>query len=282
MIVAISNIRRDSDAQPRDHINMDVVREYAEALADGAAFPPVTVFFSGNAYWLADGWHRIMAHEALGLVDIDADVREGDRREAILHSVGANASHGYRRTNADKRRAVMTLVNDDEWSAWSDSEIARRCAVSHPFVGKIRPSLVTVTSEPQARTYTTKHGTVATMKTAAIGSRPRADDDRPVFDATPAGRDERPQPAAPVIQYDHAAAEVRNTAIDAIKALAEGPSPDAVLEAWSKSKGYGIPQATIDAALNWLTDFAAKYPSVEARRCAAVQAMRERNNHVAV
>jgi hypothetical protein len=177
----------------------------------------------------------------------------------------------------------MTLLADAEWAGWSDREIARRCAVGNVMVSRFRSEMpVSVPKEQIARTVE-RGGTVYTMNAGGINaSRPRADDDRPVFDATPSGREERPLPAAPVVQYDHAAAEVRNTAIDAIKALAEGPSPDAVLEAWSKSKGYGIPQATIDAAMNWLTDFAAKYPSVEARRCAAVQAMRERNNHVAV
>src|SRR4051812_21458719 len=92
---------------------------------------------------------------------------------AILYAVGANASHGLKRTNRDKRNAMMLLLKDPEWSAWSDWEISRICAVTHPFVGKIRASLVTVTSEPPAaRTYTTKHGTTATMKTANIGGKP--------------------------------------------------------------------------------------------------------------
>ncbi len=64
------------------------------------------------------------------------------------------------------RRAVLRLLNDGEWSQWSDREIARRCAVGKSFVGNLRASLATVDSE---RTYTTKHGTPAVMKTANIG-----------------------------------------------------------------------------------------------------------------
>ena len=30
-------------------------------------------------------------------------------------------------------------MNDEEWSQWSDSEIARRCAVNHKTVSKYRP-----------------------------------------------------------------------------------------------------------------------------------------------
>jgi hypothetical protein len=59
----------------------------------------------------------------------------------------------------------MKLLNDPEWSRWADSEIARNCAVTQPFVGKLRASLITVISEggstTGARTYTTKHGTTA-------------------------------------------------------------------------------------------------------------------------
>lgn len=65
---------------------------------------------------------------------------------------------------------MLRLLEDEEWSAWSDREIARRCAVSNNFVSSLRPSLSTVDSE---KTYTTKHGTTATMNTERIGRTPR-------------------------------------------------------------------------------------------------------------
>lgn len=82
---------------------------------------------------------------------------------------GANASHGLRRTNADKRRAVMALLNDAEWSAWSNVEIARRCNVSDMTVKRVRDELSPPQSGSDSRTYTTKHGTTATMNTTNIG-----------------------------------------------------------------------------------------------------------------
>jgi hypothetical protein len=90
--------------------------------------------------------------------------------EAVLFSVGANAAHGLRRTNEDKRRAVTVLLTDGEWREWADREIARRCGVDHRFVAHVKSSLGTVPSDE--RTYTTKHGTVATMQTANIGTKP--------------------------------------------------------------------------------------------------------------
>jgi len=99
-------------------------------------------------------------------------VREGGRRYAILFAVGANAAHGLKRSNRDKRTAVL-LLKDPEWSGWSDREIARRCTVSDRFVNGVRAALTpNIRSEP--RTYTTKHGTTATMTVSNIGAKPAA------------------------------------------------------------------------------------------------------------
>jgi phage N-6-adenine-methyltransferase len=168
----ISDIRNDGGTQSRDSLDAATVAEYADAMANGAAFPAVVVFYDGQSYWLADGFHRVAAAKQAGMAQIDADIRQGSRRDAILLSVGANSSHGLRRTNADKRRAVMTLLNDEEWSRWTDREIARRCAVSHDFVNRARKSSLSLNDSDEPRTYTTKHGTTATMNTGNIGRTP--------------------------------------------------------------------------------------------------------------
>lgn len=62
----------------------------------------------------------------------------------------------------------MTLLEDDKWGQWSDSDIARQCAVHQTTVMRMRESLMQSIGEakPTTRTYTTKHGTTATMKKA--------------------------------------------------------------------------------------------------------------------
>lgn len=75
--------------------------------------------------------------------------------------------------NADKRKAVIVLLNDAEWSGWSDREIAKRCHVSHMMVRITHSSLETVSSEePQQSTYTTKHGSKSTMDAAGQQRQP--------------------------------------------------------------------------------------------------------------
>lgn len=175
--INLKTIRIDGGTQSRVEISSEAVADYAEAIRGGAQMPPVVVFHDGADYWLADGFHRFHAHAAADRASIAAEVHAGTQRDAVLHSLGANAVHGLRRTNADKRKAVQTILGDQEWAKWSDHEVARRCGVSHMFVGTVRRSLETVSSEatPTARTYTTKHGTEAVMRTGNIGSAPKAE-----------------------------------------------------------------------------------------------------------
>lgn len=164
----LDKIRIDGGTQMRADLNEDVVSDYAQIVRDGGDFPPVVVFYDGSKHWLADGFHRHFAYQRAGAIEIPAEIRKGSKRDAILFSVGANASHGLRRTNADKRQAVETLLKDKEWSAWSDREIARACHVGHPLVASVRAD-VTGISSSESRAYTTRHGTPAVMNTANIG-----------------------------------------------------------------------------------------------------------------
>jgi len=122
-------------------MNLTVVQEYADAMAAGDEFPPVLLFQEGTTYWIGDGFHRCQAARQHGLDAIDAEVRPGTKRDAILASCGANADHGVRRTNEDKQQAVDRLLADEEWAQWANTEIARYCDVSHTFVGNRRSIL---------------------------------------------------------------------------------------------------------------------------------------------
>lgn len=134
----LNAIRIDGGTQSRVEINTEAVSDYAEAVKVGIEFPPVIVFHDGADYWLADGFHRFHAHSQAGKASIPAEIRNGTVRDAVLFSLGANCTHGLRRSNADKRKAVQTLLADAEWTKWSDRKIAEACGVGHPFVASLR------------------------------------------------------------------------------------------------------------------------------------------------
>jgi hypothetical protein len=77
-------------------------------------------------YYLVDGFHRVAAAQQAGMTELPFTEKSGTYREALLFSLSVNATHGLRRSNADKRKAVMTLLNDEEWSMWSNVAIAFR------------------------------------------------------------------------------------------------------------------------------------------------------------
>ncbi|MCJ2017151.1 hypothetical protein MKK84_06900 [Methylobacterium sp. E-065] len=102
-------------------------------------------------------------------------MRQGGLRDAILHSAGANFDHGLRRTNADKRRAVWILleeelvsINPETGDPWSNREIARRCAVDEGLVRKLRPASADNPQIDQPRTVS-RGGKVYSMETGRIG-----------------------------------------------------------------------------------------------------------------
>ena len=139
--IKLEAINASGGSQARAALCADAVAEFAEAMQLGADFPPVVLFKDGSTFWLADGFHRVEAAKQAGLDSIRAEVREGTLRDAILFAVGANAEHGLRRSNADKRKAVTMLLADEQWAAKSDRAIAEQCRVSHKLVADVRAEI---------------------------------------------------------------------------------------------------------------------------------------------
>jgi hypothetical protein len=138
--VKIAELEQHRDAQLRQP-DLDTVKAYAERMREGASFPPVQAVRDGKAAIVWDGWHRIDAAKLCGQEAIEVEVQKGSARDAILLAAGANAQHGRPRSPEEKRAAVLHLLQDAEWGAWSSREIARRTATSHTFVETIREAL---------------------------------------------------------------------------------------------------------------------------------------------
>jgi ParB-like nuclease domain len=163
--IPLAEVVADTAAQMRvAGIDPAIMTEYAKAMQEGATFPPIIVYHYGAAYHVADGFHRVAAARQAKLGDILAEIREGTARDAVLAAAGANATHGIRRTNADKRHAIERLLADPEWCRWSDREIGRACCVDHKSVARWRRDLTGEIPGERSVTYRDRHGNMAQMK----------------------------------------------------------------------------------------------------------------------
>lgn len=169
-MIKISDLILSEEVQSRVSLDENVINEYAEAMKNGDEFPPIDVYRDGDDNYVADGFHRVKGAIKAGLTEFKAKIKEGTIRDAILHSVSANSTHGLRRTNLDKRNAVEKLLVDPEWQLWSDRKIADKCAVSPSTVAKVRNDLSVQVGQIQERNFE-RNGKTHTMNTTNIGAK---------------------------------------------------------------------------------------------------------------
>jgi len=127
--------------QTRVAVDDAALADYADAMRDGARFPPVTVYEDADGtLYLADGYHRVGAAKIAGKSLILAEVTRGTFADALKFALGANANHGLRRTNADKRHALeMAWENRRALFGRDDADpsaeiLADVCGVTSRFV----------------------------------------------------------------------------------------------------------------------------------------------------
>lgn len=129
IIVAGLQIREEMDRKHVDDL-AELFDEDTPTWPEG--LPPAVVFHDGNSYYLADGHHRLTAAEQSGCTEIRVEVHKGTMQDALRHACGANAKHGLKRTNADKRKALRIAIENN--LAGSEAGLAKICNVSRPLV----------------------------------------------------------------------------------------------------------------------------------------------------
>jgi hypothetical protein len=157
-LLKIDQIRRDGATQPRAAIDFETVFDYMDAMVDGAEFPPVTVFYDGTDYWLADGFHRVKAREQGGFDEIACEVHQGTQQDAQWYSFAANKTNGLRRTNDDKQRAVKAALIHPQGVGLSDRQIGSHVGVDHKTVSGWREKLEGTGEIPQSDQRTGRDG----------------------------------------------------------------------------------------------------------------------------
>ena len=166
-LISLDLIRMDGGTQPRQGIDWEVAYEYGDLMADGVKLPPVTVFYDGAEYWLADGFHRVHAAFSQEIAEIQAEVIQGTLEDAQWFSFGANKSHGLMRSNDDKQSAVQAALRHPKCAGLSNVQIAKHVGVDEKTVRAWRDKLVGTSELPKSTTRKGADG--RTINTANIG-----------------------------------------------------------------------------------------------------------------
>jgi hypothetical protein len=263
--INLKAIRLDGDTQSRTKIHDETIKEYVQAMQDGATFPAIKVFFDGVDYWLVDGFHRWHAHNSLGRASIDADVQSGSADAARLEAAKANQTHGLRRTNEDKRKSVEMVLRDENVSEnWTDREIAKHCGVSHPFVAAIRsPQIAAKQKENKAATivkqaqnfqFESKPQEVITPKVETLSTPTANVVIEPAPKPTPAPGPEREQEQEPEYsELDAARDQVSDLQRDLVVALMGNVPEDQKTQAASKIDELNAEIKSLSAQLDAVT-----------------------------
>lgn len=166
--IQLNLIAFDAGTQVRAAINEDVVAEYAGRMSTGETFPPIVLFHDGSAYYLADGFHRVMAARRNEWMSISADVHAGTKTDALWFALGANKANGQRMTTADKKHAIELALKT--WPDRSQNQIAEQIGCSQQHVQQIKVQVTSTCNLPA--TVTGKDGkTYPASKTAAAAIR---------------------------------------------------------------------------------------------------------------
>lgn len=152
-VIPVSKVTADPMVQIRV-IDAGLVDEYVEAMKAKAVFPPIKVVKDSDQFWLYSGFHRFAAAKKIGATKMRALVTIGTKRDAMFLACGTNATHGMRRTIADRRNAVRRfcdlLAESGELKEAPTKLIADRCKVSWALAAEIRDHMLGETVQAPA------------------------------------------------------------------------------------------------------------------------------------
>lgn len=128
----------DGGTQSRIGVDKDTIENYAEVLANSDGewpFPEIDVFFDGETYFVADGFHRTYAAKTQNRSSVPCRVHQGTAKEAMIFGMTANDMHGLRVSRADKRFCVEWLLKNAR--ELPNKEIAVKAGVTERTVRNV-------------------------------------------------------------------------------------------------------------------------------------------------
>jgi hypothetical protein len=125
-------------------------------MESGVKFDPVDAFtdtievegVKQERIILADGWHRILAFEEREILKIEVNIHEAESGDAIAEAIEfsceRNGKHGLPLSRADKRNAVVMILQNATLKRKGDRPIAKMVGVSPQLVKEVRYELANV------------------------------------------------------------------------------------------------------------------------------------------
>lgn len=134
-------LRKDDKTQPRDKLDRKYIEDLVCDWGKGARFEPALAYYDGQYYWLIDGYHREAALEKLNEAKILIEIHRGTLEDARWHSYSVNQHKALKRSNADKRRAIIGALKHPYGAGRSNVQIAEHCGVDEGTVRTWRKKL---------------------------------------------------------------------------------------------------------------------------------------------
>lgn len=106
MKLSISQLTIDPTIDVRQKLDEETIQRYADSFGD---LPPVVAFKTDGEILLADGFHRVVAAQRLGISEVEGEVKEGSREDALEYAAYANTRHGKPLTAEERKVAIRRL-----------------------------------------------------------------------------------------------------------------------------------------------------------------------------
>ena len=149
MQVKVSDVIFDKKTYPRSGVNQSTAELYAEAMQNGAVFPPIEVQAVVNypdkdkpVWLLVDGAHRLTAKQLQKAEEIDVvEWKPGtvidyakEWQSLILECAQRNISHGDRLSNKDKEKVARQIAESDPKKVWTEEMMADKLGVARTTI----------------------------------------------------------------------------------------------------------------------------------------------------
>jgi hypothetical protein len=135
--VSLRDIDVAASPKVRATIHEEAVEDYSHLYKDKKPMPKAVLCKVAIGHYLvADGMHRVAAMISAGIPERAFDVFQGTYEDCLLYAAGCNQTHGVRRTGADKRAAIKSVLAI--FPKKKDVEIASIVGVTDKTVAAVR------------------------------------------------------------------------------------------------------------------------------------------------